>query len=150
MLTTLYKWLRHYWRVYGTLNNIVVAVALLVAASWVWGSISVMQTNFTAQKMVDSQNRQLLLTQLQVDTLKYQQNYYNSDEYKDLSARQDLGLVSPGEKVLILPPNSVTTRQDDKADTARQVALTPVDESTSNVSQWLDFFSGRDAQGLQG
>lgn len=149
MLTPIYKRLRHYWRTYGTMNNVVVAAALLVATSWVWGSISVMQTNFTAQKMVDSQKRQLLLTQLQVDTLKFQQNYYNSDEYKDLAARQDLGLVSPGEKVLILPPNSVTTQQEDKADTAREAAVTPVGESTSNVSQWLDFFSGRDAQGLQ-
>ena len=149
MLISIYKRLRHYWRVYGTMNNIVVAVALLVATSWVWGSISVMQTNFTAQKMVDSQKRQLLLTQLQVDTLKYQQNYYNSDEYKDLAARQNLGLVTPGEKVLILPANSAAVQQQDKVDTAREAAVTPADGSTSNVSQWLDFFSGRDAQGLQ-
>ena len=149
MLTTIYKRLRHYWRAYGTLNNVVVLVALLVATSWVWGSISVMQTNFTAQKMVDSQKRQLLLTQLQVDTLKFQQNYYNSDEYKDLAARQNLGLVTPGEKVLILPANSPATLQQDKNDAARAAAITPTDKSTSNVSQWLDFFSGRDAKGLQ-
>ena len=81
------KKLYHSWRVYGTMNNIVVAVALLIAASWAWGSISVMQRNFTLQKDADEQQRQLELSQLQVDTLQYQQNYYKSDEYKDLSAR---------------------------------------------------------------
>ena len=35
MLTALYKRLRHYQRVYGTLNNGVILVALIVAASWV-------------------------------------------------------------------------------------------------------------------
>jgi uncharacterized protein YoxC len=78
MLTALYKRLQHYKRVYATLNNGVVLIALVVAVSWVWGSISVMQTNFSAQKMVDEQKRQLELTQLQVDTLKYEQNYYKS------------------------------------------------------------------------
>jgi cell division protein FtsB len=149
MLTTLYKRFRHYQRVYGTLNNGVILVALIVAASWVWGSISVMQTNFSAQKMVDEQKRQLELTQLQVDTLKYQQNYYNSDEYKDLAARQDLGLVSPGEKVLILPPNSATAQQQDKLDAKREVASAQTSEPTSNFEQWLEFFNGRAARGLQ-
>ena len=149
MLTTLYKRFRHYQRVYGTLNNGVILVALIVAASWVWGSISVMQTNFSAQKMVDEQKRQLELTQLQVDTLKYQQNYYNSDEYKDLAARQDLGLVSPGEKVLILPPNSATAQQQDKLDAKREVTSAQATEPVSNFEQWLELFNGRAARGLQ-
>lgn len=148
LLTLIYKRLRSLWRTYGTMNNIVVAVALVVAASWAWGSISVMQTNFTAQKQVDSQKRQLQLTQLEVDTLKFQQNYYNSDEYKDLAARQDLGLVSPGEKVLILPANSVKVQQEDKTDTDREVATAQAAEPNSNVGQWMDFFAGRDASSL--
>ena len=133
----------HYWRAYGTLNNIVMAAALLIAASWVWGTISMIQTNFAAQKAVDEQARQLQLTQLQVDTLKYQQNYYNSDESKDLAAREDLGLASPGEKVLILPPNSAAVKQED----TEPVATAIIDSNTStptesNFDQWMNFLSG--------
>lgn len=149
MLTALYKRLQHYKRVYATLNNGVILIALIVAVSWVWGSISVMQTNFSAQKMVDEQKRQLELTQLQVDTLKYEQNYYNSDEYKDLAARQDLGLVSAGEKVLILPANSAAVQQQDTLDAKREAATTQTSEPASNFEQWLEFFNGRAARGLQ-
>ena len=149
MLTALYKRLQHYKRAYATLNNGVILIALVAAVSWVWGSISVMQTNFSAQKMVDEQKRQLELTQLQVDTLKYEQNYYNSDEYKDLAAREDLGLVSSGEKVLILPPNTAAVKQQDTLDAKRETSSVQTNEPTSNFEQWVQFFSGRAARGLQ-
>ena len=92
----------------------ILAVALLIAASWAWGSVTVMQRNFALQKDADEQQRQLQLTQLEVDTLQYQQNYYKSDEYKDLAARKFLGLASPGEKVLILPPNSQAAKEESR------------------------------------
>lgn len=149
-LTLIYRKLQHLWRVYGTRNNILLAVALIIAAGWAWGTVSVMQTNFTAQKRVDTQRRELELTQLEVDTLKYQQNYYNSDEYKDLAARQNLGLVKPGEKVLILPPNSSAAQAESKADElAAQGEPSKTIEARGNVAQWFDFFSGKAANSLQ-
>ena len=138
----------HIWRVYGTLNNIVITVALIVAASFVWGAISTMETNFAAQKSVDDLKRQEQLTQLEVDTLKFQQNYYKSDEYKDLAARQTLGLASPGEKVLLLPPNSAAAKQADHA-TATEAATVAPTTSTSNLEQWMSFLGGGDAKALQ-
>ena len=149
-LTAIQKQARHLWRIYGTLNNIVMGVALLVAASWAWGTVSQMQTNFAAQKAVDEQKRELRLTELQLATLKYQQNYYKSDEYKDLAARTKLGLVSPGEKVLVLPPNSQAVIDQDAADektTAEGVSQAP---KGTNLEQWLKFLTGQSAQGLQG
>ena len=137
------KKLRHYWREYGTMNNIVVGVALLIAASWAWGSVTVMQRNFALQKDSDEQQRQVELTELEVATLKYQQNYYKSDEYKDLAARMYLGLAAPGEKVLILPPNS----EDAKSDGAAKVAANKpaAGAATSNLDQWVNFLIGNNS-----
>lgn len=130
----------HLWRIYGTMNNIVIAVALIIAASWAWGSVTVMQRNFALQKDADEQQRQLQLTQLEVDTRKYQQNYYKSDEYKDLAARMYLGLASPGEKVLILPPNSAAAKSEaPSAGTNIQVGSY---SAPSNFDQWLGFLMG--------
>ena len=143
------KRLRHLWHTYGSLNNIVMVVALLIAASWAWGSISIMQTNFDAQKVVDDQKRQLELTQLQVDTLQYQQNYYNSDEYKDLAAREDLGLASPGEKELILPPNSAKAKQEDNVDAQQQLTQPTVGSAQNNFDQWMGFLLGTTAGSLK-
>ena len=136
------KRLSSLWRQYGTMNNIVVAVALLVAASWAWGSVTVMQRNFALQREADEQERQLQLSQLEVDTLQYQQNYYKSDEYKDLAARTYLGLASPGEKVLVLPPNTDAAKDDD----ATKKTTPQKTGSISNLDQWLNFLLGNNSE----
>lgn len=143
------KRLTHLWHLYGTTNNIVIAVALIVAATWAWGSINTMQRNFALQRAVDEKRRELEIATLEKQKLVYEQNYYNTDEYKDLAAREHLGLASPGEKVLILPPNSDAV----KAETAREERpVTTVREQTaaqSNMAQWISFLSGASAKGLQ-
>ena len=140
----------HLWHTHATMSNVVLAIALVIAGGWTWGTISTMQTNLTAQRAYEEQQRQLELTKLEVATLEYQQNYYNSDEYKDLSARMYLGLVSPGEKVLILPKNSADAQREVLVDTTKSTTndstSTPV---RSNFQQWMDFLSGTNARHLQ-
>jgi cell division protein FtsB len=148
MLTNIQKRAKHYWRIYGTMNNIVVVVALVIAASWAWGSVMVMQRNFALQKDADEQQRQLELTQLEVETLKYQQNYYSSDEYKDLAARTYLGLASPGEKVLILPPNSASVK-DEAVRLATKPVVVTKNTARNNIDQWINFLAGNSALHLR-
>lgn len=142
--------LQHLWRQYGSLNNVVIAIALVVAAGWAWGSITMMQRNFALQRDYDERKRQLALTDLEVATLEYQRNYYKSDEYKDLAAREHLGLASPGEKVLLLPPNSEDAKRSDRLAVATDTPVRPADGSApSNLDQWLNFLMGNSAQHLQ-
>ena len=132
------------------MSNAVLAVALVIAGGWAWGTISSMQTNLMAQRSYEEQQRQLELTKLEVDTLKYQQNYYNSEEYKDLSARTYLGLVNPGEKVLILPKNTVDTQRGQVlVDSTKPVEASTKVAARSNFEQWMDFLSGGNARDLK-
>lgn len=137
------------WRQYGTRENIVLGIALVIAASWAWGSIATMQRNYALQKEVDAKQRELELTNLEVQTLQYQQNYYQSDEYKDLAARDKLGLASPGEKVLVLPPNSAAVKAEDEKAAASTVASAP-GSASSNLEQWISFLFGGSADRLHG
>jgi len=146
--TDIIKTLYHLKHRYGTMNNIVVAIALIIAASWAWGSITMMQRNFALQKDYDARKRELQLTELEVATLEYQQNYYRSDEYKDLAAREHLGLAAQGEKVLILPPNSEAAKQYGKEPTVAQKASEP-GSAPSNLEQWAGFLLGTSAEQLQ-
>ncbi len=131
---------------YMTLNNAVIIVALFIAASWAWGSIGVMQRNYDLQKQVDSKKREEKLLELEAQNLTYEQRYYKSAEYQELAVRDRLGLASPGEKVLILPPNSkVATVSDQKADAAQPVrSIKP-----SNFEQWTNFIFGGNSRSLQ-
>lgn len=132
---------------YFTLNNLVAAIALFIAASWAWGSVELMQRNYGLQKELDAKKRELTLTELEMQTLAYQQRYYQSNEYRDLAAREHLGLVQKGEKVLILPPNSEAAKQYGKS---KEVVpnLASV-ETPSNFEQWMNFLFGGNFKDLQ-
>ncbi|MEO6109627.1 MAG: hypothetical protein ABIP50_01275 [Candidatus Saccharimonadales bacterium] len=123
---------------YLTLNNVVILVAFLIAASWVWGSLGMMQRNYNLQKEVDYKKRQLELVELQKDNLNLQKRYYQTAEYQELAVRESLGLVRPGEKVLILPENSQAAKD---ADAVKTVAAVPIEQS-SNLEQWVNFLFG--------
>lgn len=125
---------------YFTINNIVIVAALLVGASWAWGSISVMQRNYTLQKEVDTKSRELQLADLDVQSLAFEKKYYQSTEYKELAVRDRLGLVAPGESVLILPPNTDAAKNADKQITAAVVPKSSI--QPSKVQQWMNFIFG--------
>ena len=124
---------------YLTLNNVVIFVAFIIAANWVWGSLEMMQRNFSLQKELDDKSRQLIVAQLDTDNAKLEQRYYKTDEYKELAVRQRLGLVTPGERLLILPPNSETAKNIDK-DVETKTIVKVV--KTSNFNQWMNFLFG--------
>lgn len=125
---------------YLTFNNVVVLVAFFIAASWVWGSLQVTQRNFALQKEVDQKRRVLELTQLQKESLELENRYFQTDEYRELAARETLGLVMPGEKMIIMPQNSQAVIDADKA--ASTTATLAPQQTSSNVEQWLNFLFG--------
>lgn len=139
----IYYHLRHD---YFTLNNVVVVVALLIAASWAWGSVDVMQRNYDLQKEVDGKAREQKLLELETTTLTFEQRYYKSDEYKELAVRERLGLAKPGEKVLILPANTPAAVQADDQVLLREPGRT---EQPSNFQQWMNFIFGGNSKSLQ-
>jgi len=139
----LYYHIRHR---YFTMNNVVIAVALLIGASWAWSSIGAMQRNYELQKTIDSKQRQLKLAELQTQNLQYEQRYYKSAEYQELEVRKRLGLANPGEHVLLLPPNSeIAKNADAKLMKKVETRLEPV----SNFQQWMNFLFGGNQRSLQ-
>jgi hypothetical protein len=117
----------------------VIFVAVVIAGNWIWGSLGMMQRNFTLQKELDDKSRQLIVAQLGTDNAKLEQRYYQTDEYKELAVRQQLGLVTPGESVLILPPNTAVAKAaDETTSTNATVKTVPI----SNFSQWTNFLFG--------
>jgi len=122
-----------------TTNNLVVMVALLIAASWAVGSVQVMERNYKLQKQINAKNQQLKLAELETATLRFQKKYYQTDEYKELAVRQRLGLGFAGETALILPPNSKQASADDANTTFKRVG-SPT--KATNTEQWVNFLLG--------
>lgn len=123
----------------ATLNNGVLVVAILIASTWVWSTIEAIQHNFTLQQKVDTLSQQIAIDDLQNKTLQLQKSYYSSDQYLELSARERLGLTQPGEKVLVLPANTVKPLEQ----TVQTGSSSTTMNDRSNFAQWMYFLFGK-------
>lgn len=133
---------------YLTMNNAVMVIAGVIAVSWAWASVGVVQKNYALQREVDDKRRQKQLIELQTQTLAFEQRYYKSDEYLALEAKERQGLAEPGERLLVLPPNTAAARSfDQPASSAAHSALSPATEP-ANAQQWVNFLFGGNDRGL--
>ena len=119
---------------YLTLNNVVIAAAILIAMSWAWGSIESMQKNYELQRSIDNKRQQVEIEKLQVALLEYESKYYQSEEYQELTIRQRTGKGLPGEKQLIT--------QSFESATPTQKLSSSAKRTDSNFQQWMNFLLG--------
>lgn len=122
---------------HANLNNGVLVVALLLAMGWVWSTVDAINRNFKLQRQVDDLQQQIAVQELKNKSAELQNKYYASDEFLELSARERLNKAAPGEKVLILPKNTVSSKDE----VAEVQTVTPVAER-SNFDQWMYFLFG--------
>lgn len=115
-----------------TIDNLIIAVSIIVAVAWIWGSISAMERNYALQQQLEVRKRERLLTEIKHKTLQYESEYLKSDEYRELAARENLGLVAQGESVLIL-----SEYPEEKI----EISTSPT-QKQSNFSQWMNFLFG--------
>ena len=128
-------------------RNLAVYVFVIVVIAIAWSGVKTLQSNYDLQKQISVLQQQNTVLNLQNQTIALQNKYFQTNDYLDLAARQDLGLAAPGEKVLLITP---------------AVALKYVDPSTikkpqppqadnrpgyvKNIEAWRDFLLGRKAQ----
>jgi cell division protein FtsB len=124
------------------------AVFLVIVLLISWSGIKTIQTNYGLQKQITDLNHQNTLQQLRNDNLKLQNDYFNSNQYLELSARQNFGLAAPGEKEIVVPQQvalantvnlpSLANKSDGKT---KQPAY------QRNLQSWVDFFLHRQPAG---
>ncbi|MDO4872007.1 MAG: hypothetical protein Q4A27_01075 [bacterium] len=117
------------------LDNLILVVSVIVAAAWIWGSISAMERNYNLQSQLEQKTREKLIAEIEYQTLQYENQYLQSDEAKELAARKNLGLVADGEHVLIL----ANYPEEPKKQTASRTEL-------NNFTQWMNFIFGGNAK----
>jgi hypothetical protein len=88
------------------------------------------------QQEVDGIGQKIAFQELENQTLQFENQYFGSKEYLELSARSHLNKANDGEKLLILPPNTVS---DSTPPTTQPVI--PISKR-SNFQQWIYFLFG--------
>lgn len=109
-----------------------------------WSGVKVIQTNYGLQKQITALKQQNELQKLQNENLALQNQYYNSNQYLELSARENFGLAAPGEKEIIVPKQvalsytvNLPSLNTDSLAKAKQPSY------QSNFESWVDFFLHR-------
>lgn len=65
--------------------------------------------------------------------------YFTSEEYIDKIAKQNLGLINPGEEVIVVSPDVFVAEDGTLTNDDSAVA----EKTLSNPQRWLQFFFGR-------
>ncbi|HWB38676.1 MAG TPA: septum formation initiator family protein [Candidatus Saccharimonadales bacterium] len=117
-----------------------VVIVLLVS----WSGIKSIQTNYGLQKQISALKQQNDLQELQNENLSLQNDYLKSNQYLELSARQNFGLAAPGEKEILVPKSVALAHTVDLPTSDEQSETTTKQPPYQrNVQSWVDFFLHR-------
>lgn len=111
----------------GTLLGFIIGIYLLVIL------IGVIKRNHDLQTQISGLNNQIKQLDDQQAELKYEITYYQTDAFKEKEARAKLGLVSPGESVVLLPKDQTSSPQNTSASQPKP---------KSHIAQWFEFLFG--------
>ncbi len=125
-------------------NGFIVFGVLVLLVSW--SGVSVIETNFELQKQVSKLEQENQVSQLENNNLKLQNEYYNSNQYLELTARRQFGKGQPGEKLLLVPASIAKKYTVDIPAPSKQTDATPTLTKPlwqRNIESWVDFFMHR-------
>ncbi len=111
-----------------------------------WSGVKSIQTNYGLQKQIAQLSQQNQVRQLENTNLALQNQYYDTPQYLEVSARQNLGLAAPGETEMLVPDSVAlahTVKQPNNAATTSQVPKQLFWQR--NFQSWIDFFLHRDS-----
>lgn len=125
------------------------AVFVVIILLVTWSGVKAVEANYKLERQISALQQQNAVQKLKNQNLKLQNNYYNSDQYLKLSARQNLGLGEPGEKLLIVPRNVALSYTKDLPQQNQTKAASNEPFFVNNFKAWWSFFLGRQADSAQ-
>lgn len=116
-----------------------IVIVLLIS----WSGVKSIQTNYALQKEITGLSQQNDLQKLQNNNLKLGNDYYKSNQYLELSARQNFGLAAPGEKLMVVPKR-VALAKTVNIPSSASTAISPMASTErNNFEAWVNFFLHR-------
>ncbi|MGH7157414.1 MAG: FtsB family cell division protein [Candidatus Saccharimonadales bacterium] len=126
-------------------RNIALYIFGLVVLAIAWSGAKTVQNNYELQKQISVLQQQNNLLWLENDNTYLQNQFYQTNEYLELSARQNLGLAAPGEQVMLVPQDVAMKYVDPSLDMAKVNSQANVDNRpkyAKNLEDWRDFLLG--------
>ncbi len=138
-----YKLLKDQIAKFGDIKFTGQIVFLIIVLLVTWSGINAIQSNYSLQQQVSRIQQENQVAQLENSTIALQNQYYKSQQYLDLSARQNFGLAKPGETELLVPKNVALSYTSSPPNYSPPNLTTSTIKSQSNYLTWIDFFLHR-------
>jgi len=119
---------------------LVFTVAVLLIS---WSGIKTIQTNYGLQKQIAQLAQQNQLSSLENTNLSLQNQYYITDQYLEVTARQNLGLAAPGETELLVPKAVALSHTVSEQGAAAKSEVPKQPFWQHNFESWMNFFFHR-------
>lgn len=117
-------------------------VVLLIS----WSGVGIIDTNYRLQKQIARLEQQVAVQRLQNTNTKLQNEYFETNQYLEVAARQNFGLAAPGEAVLNVPQNVAFAHTVDLPDAEQtEVRKTQAKQPAyqRNFQTWINFLLHR-------
>lgn len=119
---------------YFTVENMVLLFAIILCLVWTYQSVAAMSRNWELSERLTKEKKELELARIEVETAELENEYYKTDEYRELLARKYLDKEMSGEHMVILPENSEEAKN--------KYEFTEVETKEveySNTEKWVNF-----------
>jgi cell division protein FtsL len=115
-----------------------------------WSGVKAIDTNYRLQKQISQLQQQNDVAELSNNNLKLQNQYFNTNQYLELAARQNFGLAVPGETELTIPTtvamaHTIDVKNPEDVQATQTRAKQPAYQR--HFQAWMNFFLHR--QSLQ-
>ncbi|HEV7453905.1 MAG TPA: septum formation initiator family protein [Candidatus Saccharimonadales bacterium] len=118
---------------------------LLIVLLIGWSGVKAIDTNYGLQRQIAKLQQQNEVQKLTNGNMKLQNDYYNTPQYLEISARKDFGLATKGETVLVVPRAVALAHIVDLPKPESEIVKKQAHQSAiqRNFNAWLDFFMNR-------
>ena len=115
-----------------------VVIVLLIS----WSGVKSIQSNYALQKQITGLSQQNELQKLENNNLQLSNTYYKSNQYLELSARQNFGLAAVGEKEIVVPKSVALSKTQD-IPVPSKLTVQAASRERNNFEAWVNFFLHR-------
>lgn len=115
-----------------TIENVVLAGAIVLCLVWTYQSITAMSRNWELSEKLTAERKSLELLNVEVEAAELENEYYKSNEYQELMARRQLDKKLPGENMVVMPENSESAKNKHA-----EIAVEKEEQTYSNFEKWM-------------
>ncbi|HSX43568.1 MAG TPA: hypothetical protein VLF59_05810 [Candidatus Saccharimonadales bacterium] len=125
-------------------RNVGVLVFTVILLLITWSGIKAIQTNYGLEKQISRLQQENEVGVLDNANLSLQNQYFLSDQYKEVTARENLGLGMAGETELLVPTSTALSHTvRPKGAVASKSSVPEQAFWQHNFQEWVDFFLHR-------